>query len=163
MNFMGLAIVSLGSNIGDWSTIFRNTFDQLESIGKVDKKSSVYMTEPWGVKDQPWFKNQVIGLNTQLAPHSLMKVLLEIEALNGRNRSNETRWGKRTLDLDILFFEDEIIQSTELIIPHPRMHLRNFILSPVTEIYPQLIHPIFKKTMLELKTVCEDLTKIEKI
>ncbi|MGB0403889.1 MAG: 2-amino-4-hydroxy-6-hydroxymethyldihydropteridine diphosphokinase [Salibacteraceae bacterium] len=159
---MSLAVVSLGSNMGDWKAIFLNAFSHFKMLGRIDEKSSVFKTEPWGVQDQPWFKNQVVGLKTDLPPRVLMSELLKVEELNGRDRSRETRWGQRTLDLDILFFENQTINTQDLIIPHPRMHLRNFIMDPLCEIYPQLFHTVLKKKMVELKHECTDLTKTEK-
>ncbi len=156
-------VISLGGNKGDWKFIFESGLNELSKLGKLDKVSSIYKTEPWGVKEQPWFKNQIVGLRTELTPVAMMKELLKIEAAHGRNRENEERWGERSLDLDILLFNDIVVDEKELSVPHPRMHERRFILIPLVEIYPHMRHPILHKFMNELLDDCLDETEIIKL
>jgi len=158
-----LAIISLGNNIGNWKIIFDSAMLKIAELGAIDFKSSVYKTEPWGLKEQPWFKNQVIGILTTKSPLELLSALLKIESELGRVRNQEQHWGPRTLDLDIILFEEMDISNETLTIPHPRMHERNFILQPLSEIYPELIHPTLNLTISELTNRCKDQTKIEKI
>lgn len=158
-----LAIISLGNNLGDWELIFDSALDKIQEFGSLDLVSQVYKTEPWGVKDQPWFKNQIVGLFTELSASNLLTYLLEIESELGRNREIEKRWGPRKLDLDIIFYGNDIISEDTLIVPHPRMHERNFILQPLTDIYPNMDHPILNTPVSNLLLECNDTTLIEKI
>ncbi len=117
-------------------------------IGSIEALSSVIETAPWGKTDQPHFLNRVLKVTTQLTPSSLMKSLLEIEKMMGRNRNE--KWGPRIIDLDILFFDYQIISEPGLCIPHPHLHEREFVLKPIVEIAPDFMHPVLKKTMSEL-------------
>jgi len=129
--------------------------------GKIIQQSSLYQTVAWGFKDQPDFYNQVLCITTGLQPEILMNTLLMIEERMGRRR--EIKMGPRTIDLDILFFNDEIINKPNLIIPHERLHERRFVLVPLSEIAPEFIHPVFNKPVLELLKECTDELNVNKI
>ena len=147
--------LSLGSNVG-------NRFDHLEkALARLNNEvgitlviSHVYETEAWGKTDQPSFLNQIVGISTTKKPQDLLKVLQEIEDSMGRER--KIKWGPRTLDLDILFYNDQIINELGLVIPHPEIQNRRFILKPLNEVAPELIHPIIGKSIEELYKSCSD-------
>jgi len=143
-----LVYLSLGSNIGDRETHLRDAIAQLAAEGRVVAVSSFYETEPVEVTDQAWFLNCAVALETTDTPEQLMAALLRIEREMGRQRVQ--RKGPRTIDLDILLFGDEIIESPDLTIPHPAMHQRRFVLAPLAEIAPEVRHPILKKKIREL-------------
>lgn len=141
--------LSLGSNLGDRPANLRTAIENLEKIGHVAAASSFYETEPVDVKDQPWFLNCAVKLETELMPKQLMKAVLALEEKMGRRRRQSK--GPRTIDIDILLFGDSTIQSKELVVPHPRMHERRFVLEPMVEIAPDVRHPGMKKTIRELR------------
>ncbi len=143
-----LAYVSIGSNLGNLEHNLRDSVQRLESIGTVLSASSLYETEPVEFVDQPMFLNAVVALKTSASPTQLLKQLLEIEKAMGRERIQKK--GPRTIDLDILLFGDQVVDTDELTIPHPAMHQRRFVLEPLAEIAPQVRHPLFKKTVLDL-------------
>ena len=125
-------------------------YSQAKNV-QIVKSSSFYETEPWGYKNQNWFINAAAAIDTELEPIELLNTINIIEMQIGRNRQNEIRWGERTIDIDILMYENEIINiENKLIIPHPRMHERAFVLVPMLEVKSDLIHPVLKKTISEL-------------
>lgn len=127
-------------------------------IGKLDKQSSVYETKAWGKTDQRNFLNQILSFDTALDASSCLKIAQDIEL--ERHRTREIHWGPRTLDIDILFFNQEIINLKTLIIPHPLLTERRFVLLPLSEIYPDLVHPVSGKNIKHLLTVCKDNSKL---
>jgi 2-amino-4-hydroxy-6-hydroxymethyldihydropteridine diphosphokinase len=143
-----LAYLSLGSNVGDREAQLREARRQLGAIGRVVSVSSYYETEPVGFTDQPWFLNCALALETGQTPQQLMASILGIEQEMGRERRQKN--GPRTIDIDILLFDDSIVNSVEVTIPHPAMHARRFVLEPLAEIAPDLRHPSLKKTIREL-------------
>jgi 2-amino-4-hydroxy-6-hydroxymethyldihydropteridine diphosphokinase len=156
------AYILLGSNLGNRSGFLKAAIKAIEKqCGIVLKKSSIYETEPWGVIQQPSYLNQVIEINTLLEPEQLLQVLLAIETQLGRIRT--TRFAERTIDIDILFINDSIIESTTLTVPHPAMSQRRFVLLPLHEIAPELIHPITRLSITEMLECCSDTLKVEKI
>ena len=143
-----LAYLSLGSNVGDRVAHLRDAIARLESIGRVVSVSSFYETEPVEVTDQPWFLNCAVGLETALTAEQLMARLLQIEQERGRRRVQKK--GPRTIDIDILLFDDLILDSPDVTIPHPAMQERRFVLEPLAEIATEARHPGMKKTIREL-------------
>jgi 2-amino-4-hydroxy-6-hydroxymethyldihydropteridine diphosphokinase len=143
-----LAYLSLGSNVGDRVAHLRDAIARLESIGRVVSVSSFYETEPVEVTDQPWFLNCAVGLETALTAEQLMARLLQIEQERGRRRVQKK--GPRTIDIDILLFDDLILDSPDVTIPHPAMQERRFVLEPLAEIAAEARQPGMKKTIREL-------------
>ena len=146
--------ISAGSNIGDRKANLEFGARRLGERGIILQISSIFETEPVGYADQSWFLNQVFELETELAPHELLAWCNEIEQDGGRIRTFLN--APRTLDLDILLYGDQIISDPDLIIPHPRMTERRFVLEPLAEIAPKLLHPIEKKTICDLLANCSD-------
>ena len=143
------AYVALGSNLGDKEANLRRALELVQQRGvEVVKTSSFICTEPYGVTDQPQFLNGVCEVRTSLAPLALLHTLLEIEQEMGRVRLRH--WGERNIDLDLLLYEDVVMDTPELILPHPDMQNRDFVLLPLAEIAPEIIHPTLQKTISEL-------------
>lgn len=133
----------LGSNLGDRLSNFRFAVDELEKIGVgVQMKSKIYETGAWGISDQPNFLNQVLQISTEMNAHELLHACKSIEKAAGREQNQ--RWGPRVLDIDILYYNDEIITSENLIVPHPGIPVRAFTLVPLVEIAPDFVHPILQ-------------------
>jgi len=141
--------LSLGSNLGDRAANLRAAIDHLAAVGTVAAVSSFYETEPVEFREQPWFLNCVVKLETEKMPQQLLAALLDIEVQMGRRRDRKK--GPRTIDLDILLFGSSAVQAKGLTIPHPAMHERRFVLEPLAEIAPEVRHPIFKRTIRELR------------
>jgi 2-amino-4-hydroxy-6-hydroxymethyldihydropteridine diphosphokinase len=140
--------LSLGSNLGDRETHLREAIQRLQSAGPVQSISSLYEAQPVEFTDQPWFLNCAVALETSSTPTQLMQQLLEIERAMGRQRLQKK--GPRTIDLDILLFGQEIVNTAELTIPHPAMQHRRFVLEPLAEIAPDAKHPVLKKSVQQL-------------
>lgn len=154
-------ILSLGGNQGDIKKTFLSAKNNIaQEIGTIVKESSIYQTQAWGVENQPDFLNQVIVVETKLSAATILEKCLAIEMELGRKRMKQ--WGERTIDIDLLFFNSEIIQTESLQIPHPRISERNFILHPLAEIIPEFIHPILNKSISQLKIDCTDGLKVFK-
>jgi 2-amino-4-hydroxy-6-hydroxymethyldihydropteridine diphosphokinase len=141
--------LSLGSNIGDRQQNLRTALEKLGALGEVKAVSSFYETEPVEYTAQPWFLNAAIALETELMPRQFLSRLAAIEHEMGRKRLIAK--GPRTIDLDILLFGHSIVDIPQLTIPHPAMHERRFVLEPLAEIAPDVRHPVFKKTVRELR------------
>ncbi len=143
-----LVYLSLGSNIGDRAANLRAAIDRLSASGSLMASSDFYETEPVDFRDQPWFLNCVIALQTDKSPRELLTNALVIEQAMGRQRTIEK--GPRIVDIDILLAGNQIINEPGLKIPHSAMHKRRFVLEPLAEIAPDAVHPLFRKTALEL-------------
>jgi 2-amino-4-hydroxy-6-hydroxymethyldihydropteridine diphosphokinase len=155
--------LSLGSNIED-RKLFINTAEQLieQEIGDIKAKSSLYETEPWGFIHHVNFYNRVLQINTELLPQELLTICLQIEMKMGRIRS-KNKYEARCIDIDILFYENQIVRTGKLSIPHPSLHLRKFILEPLFEIAPDFEHPVIHKRIRQLIEECDDSTGVIKI
>jgi 2-amino-4-hydroxy-6-hydroxymethyldihydropteridine diphosphokinase len=159
---MHFTYILLGSNLGDSKKYLADAISKIETkLGTVQKKSSLYQTASWGKHDQPDFINQVIELKTMLSPADLLKGVLEIEIDLGRERTE--KWGSRTIDIDILLFEDQIIDEPDLNIPHPFLPFRRFSLMPLSEIAPDLIHPQLGKRIQDLLIELSDDLFVKKL
>lgn len=147
---MAIAYIALGSNLGDKEKNLRRALLLLTQQGvEVVRVSSFLSTEPYGVTDQPQFLNAVACVRTSLAPLALLDVLLATELAMGRVRLRH--WGERNIDLDLLLYEDVVLDLPRLRLPHPDMQNRDFVLLPLAEIAPELKHPTLQKTIWELK------------
>lgn len=143
----------------------RNTIKQAcdlveERIGTISALSSLYRSEPWGYAEQPWFLNAVILVNTSQSPEEVLRKTSAIELELGRIRT-ENRYGERTIDIDILFHGSHRISTSTLTVPHPHIQERLFVLLPLTEICPDLVHPIIGRTASEMLHLSDSLLKIE--
>ena len=146
------AYVALGSNLGDKEANLRKALELLQERGvEIVKTSTFISTEPYGVTDQPQFLNGVCEVRTSLEPLALLHTLLEIEQEMGRVRLRH--WGERNIDLDLLLYEDVVMDTPELKLPHPDMQNRDFVLLPLAEIAPELVHPILQKSIEELSNL----------
>jgi 2-amino-4-hydroxy-6-hydroxymethyldihydropteridine diphosphokinase len=145
----------LGSNVGNRIHHLKNAKQAIANdCGRIISESSVYETEPWGLKEQSDFLNCAIEIETELSPPKLLQQLKKLETLSGR-KQNE-KWGARELDIDILFYGNEIINLPDLKIPHPYISERRFTLVPLNEIASDYIHPVFKKSIRQLLEKCAD-------
>ena len=153
---MKVVFLLIGGNLGNKEKNLQTVLQELElNIGNIIKKSSVYETEAWGTDEiQPNYLNQIVVLKTNLLPAQLLEKCLKIENFLGRIRT--TKNAARTMDIDILFYENEIISLPQLVIPHPKIIERNFVMTPLQEIAPLFIHPIYNKTIQELYNQCTD-------
>jgi len=145
----------LGSNLGDRRANLKMAQKLLQSeVGAFPKTSSLYRTKAWGPILQAAYYNQVLEVNTQLEPHALLKRILSVEKKMGRVRKK--KWGPRTIDIDILYYNREIIKDSNLILPHPQIPYRRFALVPLCEVAPDFQHPALGKTNQELLDLCQD-------
>ena len=146
---MSIAYIGIGSNVGNRRYHCLKAVELLEQSGQtVSKISSLYETEPWGVKDQPLFINMAVEIETGFPPKKLLALLKKIEKKMGRKKT--VRWGPRVIDLDILFYDDLTLNDDDLVIPHPFMHTRAFVLEPLSEIAPEKVHPVLRKKVAAL-------------
>jgi 2-amino-4-hydroxy-6-hydroxymethyldihydropteridine diphosphokinase len=143
------AYLSLGSNLGDREGNLREAIARLRELGSVRSISAFYETEPVEVAgEQPWFLNCAAALETELTPLEFLKRLLAIEQSMGRKRTEPK--GPRTIDMDIIFFGNEVLDTSDLTLPHPAMQHRRFVLEPLAEIAPEATHPVLRRTVREL-------------
>ena len=148
----------LGSNLGNKLFYLQTAIRHISTkIGDIVKTSSVYESKPWGVTDQENYYNQVVQVSTLLSPHETIEKIHQIEAEMGRVRKR--KYDSRIIDIDIAFWNNEIISENQLEIPHPRLHLRKFALLPLLEINPELIHPAIKKSVREILQKCPDTSE----
>jgi 2-amino-4-hydroxy-6-hydroxymethyldihydropteridine diphosphokinase len=160
---MAKTYLLLGGNLHDRYAYIASALSFIQSwAGDVVEKSSLYETAPWGFEDKNFFLNQVVAIDTKLNPFDLFKTIVAIENQLGRTR-NDRQFSSRTIDIDILFYEDRIILTENLIIPHPRIKERRFVLEPMCELNPAFIHPIEKMTMKELLYSCNDKLEVVRL
>ncbi|UFZ06780.1 2-amino-4-hydroxy-6-hydroxymethyldihydropteridine diphosphokinase [Bradyrhizobium ontarionense] len=135
---MASALIALGGNVGDVRATFQNAIPEIcrRAEATLVARSCDYVTPPWGEEQQPPFINACIEIATATAPRPLLGILHEVERMFGRNRAQETRWGPRTLDLDLIAYDDVIVDTPDLTLPHPRLFERGFVLVPLAEIAP---------------------------
>jgi 2-amino-4-hydroxy-6-hydroxymethyldihydropteridine diphosphokinase len=144
-----IVYLSLGSNVGDREANLGAAIEKLAEVGTVAAVSSFYETEPVETSPQPWFLNSAVKLDTEKMPRQLIAAILNLEQTMGRQRRQQK--APRTIDIDILLFGSSVIELPSLTIPHPRMHERRFVLEPLAEIAPDARHPVFKRTVRELR------------
>jgi 2-amino-4-hydroxy-6-hydroxymethyldihydropteridine diphosphokinase len=148
-----IVYLALGTNLGDRLANLKQAIASLTPQMEVKAKSSVYETPPWGYEDQPKFLNQVVKVKTYLEPEALLKHLKRLEVALGRKESFQN--GPRLIDIDVLFFDDTVVNTSSLVIPHPRLHERAFVLLPLMDIAPDLVHPVNKKSVSEMVVECD--------
>lgn len=154
--------ILLGSNQGERERNLKLALLRIDQLcGNVIRKSLLYETAPWGFDSSDWFLNQVIQIKSNLSPESLLNKLLGIELELGRVRTN-AQYSSRAIDLDLLYYSSFHIQSKSLEIPHPRLHLRRFTLLPLCDIAPDFVHPVLRKTQLELLNNLADNSIVRK-
>ena len=159
---MNSTYLLLGSNMGNSAELLSNAIKQIENkIGPLLLSSNLYATAAWGNTSQPDFLNQVIKIATHLAAAETLAIILSIEKNMGRIRTIKN--APRIIDIDILFFNNEIINQSDLIVPHPEIQNRRFVLTPLQEIAPQMIHPVLNKTIEQLLSQCPDQLAVKKI
>ncbi len=154
--------ILLGGNLGDRLFYLQKAHMEIEAqIGKIIRQSRYYETAPWGFEHENKFINQVICLKTGLPMSDLLHYTQKIEKKLGRQSKKSGTYEGRTIDIDILFYDDAVYNSPELQIPHLRLHERRFTLVPLAEVSPNLVHPVFKKTANELLLICDDRGDVE--
>ena len=153
--------ILLGGNLGNKQVIFSEARARLsQQVGTITNQSVLYETEPWGFESDDIFWNQVLEISTELSPEKVLKQTQQIEHEMGRIRK-ANQYDSRIIDIDILFYGDQIIQTENLVVPHPRIQERKFALVPLSEIASELIHPIFQKSISQLLEECTDSLKVE--
>ena len=153
----------IGGNLGDRFTLLNQAKKSIEeNIGELVKESSIYETAPWGFVSDQNFLNQVLIVSTTLTPFMVLEKCQIIENELGRKRQSE-QYASRTMDIDILFYNDQIVNESNLIIPHEHLHKRRFTLEPLVELSPDLVHPIINKTLKEILQNCKDESEVRKL
>jgi 2-amino-4-hydroxy-6-hydroxymethyldihydropteridine diphosphokinase len=159
---MNTAYLLLGSNLGDRKTFLSDAVERIEkSCGKVIASSSLYNTQAWGTTDQRDFLNQAVCIETELSANDLLDRILNIEERIGRVR--DKKWEARIIDIDILFFNSDIINTSKLTIPHPFLQERKFALSPLSDIAGDFIHPVIKKSVKKMLSECDEKLLVSKL
>lgn len=162
-NELKSVFLGLGSNLGNRESNLRNAVEKIaEHAGEIINVSSVYETEPWGFSSDDYFLNMVIEIKTSLKPSGLLGRLLMIESLMGRLREGK-QYSSRIIDIDVLFYSSQVVKTEVLEIPHPKIHERKFVLVPLAEIAPDMIHPVLKKSNSQLLSECSDKGKVKRL
>ena len=160
---MNKVYLLLGGNLGDRFLNISEAINAIkQQIGEVVLQSAIYETKAWGITQQPDFLNIAMVVQTKLLPLAVLDATQDIENKLGRTRQENLQWGARTMDIDLLFYNQEIILAERLVIPHPLMALRKFVLLPLEEIAPSFIHPILKQSIYDLNLNCEDELFVKK-
>ena len=158
---MSVVYLQLGSNLGDRKYLLRRALAEIEFfLGNIINKSNIYESSPWGLDEQLYYLNQIVLVETSYTANEVLANILNIETLIGRKRNN--KWGARLIDIDIIFYDNQIINTPALCVPHKYMHERNFVLVPLSEIASNYIHPIYNKTVGILLQECKDSGKVTK-
>ncbi|PJJ84529.1 2-amino-4-hydroxy-6-hydroxymethyldihydropteridine diphosphokinase [Mucilaginibacter auburnensis] len=159
---MNNVFLLLGSNLGQRELLLQQAITQIAlQVGEVTQQSSVYETQSWGRENEPDYLNQVITAKTKMPANTVLNQILEIELQLGRKRFE--KWGSRLIDIDILFFNNDIIEQDNLTIPHPQLQKRRFTLEPLAEIAPNFMHPVLNKTIVALKNELNDDLVVKKL
>ncbi|TZF82693.1 2-amino-4-hydroxy-6-hydroxymethyldihydropteridine diphosphokinase [Pedobacter sp. BS3] len=159
---MNRVFLLLGSNLGDRFSYLKQAITLISRhIGQVVRQSAVYETASWGNEQQPDYLNQVLEIETKLSPEDLLSQVLKIEKTMGRIRHE--KWGARIIDIDILFYDNRIVDESDLIIPHPYLHQRRFTLVPLVELAPDFMHPKLKQPLKELLEALTDNLEVRKV
>lgn len=157
-----ITVLLLGANLGNREQTLRQAIGLLaEQVGDVVRQSGLYETAPWGVTDQPAFLNQVLTIQTQLEPEAVLDRTQAIEQALGRVRLE--KWGARLIDIDMLYYEQRVLQTERLTLPHPYLHQRRFTLAPLAEVAPDFVHPVLHKTTLALLAECADTSEVVRL
>lgn len=160
---MHMVFLGIGGNIGNKQKNFGEVCRIIENnLGKIEMKSSVYETPPWGFKADENFWNQVICIETLLSPQELLAEIRNIEEHFGRERKTD-HYSSREMDIDILYYDDDFVENESLVIPHPRIEQRKFVLVPLVEIAPDFKHPLLRLTSIEMLENCKDGSVIKKV
>ena len=157
---MNTVFLQLGSNMDDRNAHLKNANKLIaEEIGAIQKKSKIYESVPWGVENQNNYLNQVLEIKSEFLAEEVLEKVLQIEDEIGRIRNE--KWGERIIDIDILLFNDLIVEKEGICIPHIHLHNRKFVLIPLNEIAPSFTHPKYNKTIGELLSECKDIDSVE--
>ena len=155
-----LVTLIFGGNQGDRKALIDEAVKEMSELGKIETRSSLYETAPWGFESENTFYNQIVTYNTELSPEEVLDKCQQTEQKQGRVRAG-VQFCSRTMDIDILFCDSRIIDSPRLTVPHPRMAQRNFVLCPLNEIMPDFMHPVLRKKISELLQESPDTLKTE--
>tara|TARA_B000000565_G_C23654859_1_gene328100 strand:+ start:34 stop:519 length:486 start_codon:yes stop_codon:yes gene_type:complete len=156
---MNTVYLQLGSNLGDRNLLIKRALELINNhIGKILQCSRIYESTPWGVDGQDKYLNQAVQLKTNLIADDILSEIHDIEKKLGRVRVE--KWGERLIDIDIIFYNNDIIENKNLCIPHKHMHQRNFVLIPMSEIAADIVHPKYNKTVAELLVESQDIEKV---
>ena len=152
---MNIVFLQLGSNLGDREHLLKDAITVIKNrVGDIVEFSKVYESAPWRVEGQENYLNQILKVKTTLLADEVLSVVLDIEKQLGRVRFE--KWGERLMDIDIIFYNDSIIETPDLCVPHKHLHERMFVLTPLHNIAPEMIHPKYNKTVEELLNICND-------
>ena len=155
--------MGIGGNMGNKHANFHKVYTHIQNeLGNITLKSSVYETPPWGFESESPFWNQVLCVETPLNPTGILEMIAKTDREFGRKRKPEG-YASREMDIDILYFDNKIIQTENLTIPHPLLHKRLFVLVPLAEIAPDFVHPVLQLTSNQLLKICEDKSEIKKL